>query len=304
MHRFFPAEAPMAALTYPPTCTKAAWEKQKAVLIKLLKEDTGMGAAVVKAEEAFKKIKWAAIDGPNGARIPKLDGLDDFIAGIEDEQKTHILPAQQAAEALAKVATATHAKFKANPKIPKTSVDYSEDVATDAKELAADLKTSTAGPLKMVKAARERLATLQAKNAMIPELIPIKKNVLSGKFGYIEGNAKVYAAFRKYCDKAHLGDQLDAWEACQENARGEKAVKYYLQYIKDGAPDQANVAASLRSQFDEPYDELQEAKKSGNKAVTADKVMVNLPWKAVGAEIVTCVAQRITEFANTIEDYW
>ena len=181
----------MAALTYPPTCTKSAWEKQKAVLIKLLKEDTGMGAAVVKAEEAFKKIKWPALDGPNGAKIPKLDGLDDFIAGIEDEQKTHVLPAQQAAEALAKVATTTHAKFKANPKIPKPCVDYTEDVATDAKELATDLKTCTAGPLKMVKAARERLATLQAKSAIIPELIPIKKNnILSGKFGYIESNAK------------------------------------------------------------------------------------------------------------------
>ena len=115
---------------------------------------------------------------------------------------------------------------------------------------------------------------------------------------------KLYAAFRGYCTKAHLDDQLDAWEACQENARGDRAVKYYLQYIKDGAPDQANVAASLRKDFDEPYQELQEAKKSGNKTVTADKVMVNLPWKAVGDEIVKCMAQRITEFATTIEDYW
>jgi hypothetical protein len=294
----------MAALTYPATCTKAAWEKQKAVLIKLLKEDTGMGAAVVKAEEAFKKIKWAALDGTNGARIPKLDALDAFVAGMEDEQKDHVVPAQQAAEALAKVASTTNGKFKANPKIPKACVEYSADVAADAKELATDLKTYTAGPLKMVKAARERLATLQKMSAILPELIPIKKNILSGKFGYIEGNAKVYKAFRGYCTKAHLDDQLDAYEACQENARGEKAVKNYLQYIKEGAPDQANVAASLRKEFDDPYQELQEAKKTGDKSVTADKVMVNLPWKTVGDQIVKCMAQRITEFASTIEDYW
>jgi hypothetical protein len=294
----------MAGIPYPPSCTKSAWEKQKAVLIKLLKEDTGMGAAIVKAEDAFKKIKWAALDGQNGAKLPKLDQLDDFIADIESEYKTNVTAAHQAALNLAKVADATNAKFKANPAIPKPSVQYTADVSADAKELAADLKTCANDPLKMVKAARDRLAELHQGNAKVTELIPIRKNILSNKMAYIQSNAKVYAAFRKYCTKAHVDDQLDAWEACQENAKGDKAVKYYLQYIKQGAPDQANVPASLRKEFDEPYEQLQQAKKNKDNSVTPDKVMVNLPWKDVGNQIMGMMAQRFTEFSLTLENYW
>ena len=246
----------------------------------------------------------SALDGTNGAKLPTLEGLDAFMKAMEAEYKGNMAAARTAALALEKVADAAVKKFKANPKIPKTSVEYGNKVSTNAGTLATDLQDAVTEPLKTVRTARANLAKYQEGNAKVHESdIPaLKKDIVAKKFPYIESHPKIMAAFRKYCVAGHLDEQLDAYEASKLNATGEKAVELYLEFIKVGSPKEANVSNEIRKDFDAKYAKYMAAKasKTGDPA----SFMVDLKWQTVGQNCIGMMAQRIAEFATSLEKYY
>ncbi len=103
---------------YPKTCTDAAWQKKKSFLDKAKKATkTGLGAELLKAEAAYKKIKWETLDAKMQGKWADGDAIRE---GKRLAQKHYTAAVKPATTAFLRASKVAHTTSK-NAALSKTA---------------------------------------------------------------------------------------------------------------------------------------------------------------------------------------
>ncbi len=233
---------------YPDVLKAGNWDKQKGILAKLVKGETGIGAACKKAQASFDAIDWTKMDGKKADDAGTPEEVDTFVKGMKAEYVAHFEPTRKDLFALSALATKYAGEFKKNPLIPKSSREYLEKMSTGASNFATGLKSCCEPDLKMAEAAKKRKALTFAK---------------------VMGDATLLAAFTKACKDFLSPETLEFYLKTKSTPSGGAAQSLYDNYCKVGSSNQINIDAGLVKKFD---------------AANVSKKWGDAPWSAARRE--------------------
>lgn len=125
---------------FPALLKSGEWQKHKGVIAKISKETnvTGLGKALDAIEAAYGKVGWDAFD--IAVRMPQgkaatLEALDKVHkAAVAEFKNLDVL--DSLSREVERLAPTVAAKFKANPLVPKSSVEYVVKVGDAAKKFS------------------------------------------------------------------------------------------------------------------------------------------------------------------------
>jgi hypothetical protein len=136
-----------ATIPYPPILTDANWQKEKGIVAKVVKKETGIGAMMKTLKATFDGVDWNKFD-PYEAMVNTRDRTPENIekamaaAKIEAGKLEGVRKAAFALRDRAKVLSAEWAKSKL---IPSSSRKHLDAVALACENLALSCKSPDAG---------------------------------------------------------------------------------------------------------------------------------------------------------------
>jgi|GEM_PF-5790725 len=113
-----------------PILTKASWDKQKGIIAKVFKTETGIGKAIDMMTVSHKQVNW---DRFRGTTAPKKE--------YEAEYGTNVKELMSDLDDLETKCVKVNASFKKNPLIPKSTTKALSDIGVEAAKLSLALAT-------------------------------------------------------------------------------------------------------------------------------------------------------------------
>jgi hypothetical protein len=133
----------MALPVYPKILTDADWQKQKGIVAKIVKKETGIGELMKKLDAAYKAVTWDKFDAFRALPYNNMRSMEAVDKAIVDAKTEHakVEPVRQAAFALRDQARAIAAEWKKSKLIPSSSIKHVEEVAKACEQLALECKS-------------------------------------------------------------------------------------------------------------------------------------------------------------------
>jgi len=230
----------MPKLAYPDVLKKANWDKQQGIITKLLKKETGIGAACEKADAAYAKIKWEGLNGKLALTCKDAAQYKAFMAKLKTEYDASVIPARNALMALGALAKKVAGEFAASTVVPKETRAYAEKVSVEANRFSVQVEQSATKDVDEGAAAEAKMAALVALQAA----------VVAGGITKVLADAKLKASFATFTAGKPVGNAYEAYVAILAGLpKGPKAAQYYGTYLRSGAPKYAPIAGGTLAPF-------------------------------------------------------
>lgn len=226
---------------YPDTLTNRHWQKQKGIVAKVVKGETGIGAALDRLEKAFKAVEWGYFD-PRDAEKMKKPRTSEALAERLEIAKTkgnQLENVRKEAFKVRDLCKAVGDKWAKSTVVPKSSrVHVQVTMVNAANQLALDIKSIDDTGYKAVQAEIDRVE--KAANQMfegwvdrLAKVIPqAKKNPTRDFYSknmhqQVRGLSTAISKMEKY-KKYHKQDDwnLLAGDRALENKDGEEMLKH------------------------------------------------------------------------------
>jgi len=150
---------------YPKELTDAAWQKQKGLIAKAAGE-TGVGAALKKAETLYKAIKWERFDPFMGPKLGTFDELEEAFDAARKEYAAKVEPLRKALFDARDKAEAAAKTFKSNKLIPADARKATDTIIKSAERFAVELKSMDDKPFEDYRAQIQKVIELANKNLL------------------------------------------------------------------------------------------------------------------------------------------
>lgn len=212
----------------------AGWKKNKSVITKIFAKKTMLTEALKGLETAYAQIMKIQLD----SKPKSCSDVVETLAAIEARLK--LLPAlPKHLQGIQKVCKQVLIDFKVNSLVPKTASLYVRQIETFAGyELKAVQSATT------------------SYQAWVKNLEPIAKNykkLFTGEtfnFDVCLNTPALQKVLMDWLTTEHSEENLKFILAVKPNPKAVAARKIYLQYIKQGAPDQINLPNGTRVYYD------------------------------------------------------
>ena len=189
----------MALPILPPILTNANWQKEKGVVAKVVKKETGLGALMDSLGTAFNAVTWTKFDckmALPSANVRSVEAVEKAIVDAKAEY-AKVPAVQKAAYALRDKANATAAEWSKSKLIPSSSRKHVEEVAKAADVLGVSCKSMD---FKSFDEVKKELADNEekAKGMLATWIASIKTGIsaVTAKPTIEEYNAKLYQKVR------------------------------------------------------------------------------------------------------------
>jgi hypothetical protein len=152
--------------TIPPALTQTSWAKEKGIVAKILKSDTGIGDLIGKVATAYGNVDWTKFNADTAlANIATNNDIDAAKTAASTEYKTNVEALRTAVTALRDKAKATAESWKKNKLIPSSSQKAADAINKAAEQFSVALKDNAPYIVEFAKACD------QAKKDLVTEKI-------------------------------------------------------------------------------------------------------------------------------------
>lgn len=163
----------MVIPVYPVVLTDADWQKKKGLFAKMAGE-TGIGAAMNKAQAAYKSVKWEAFSVKQA--YPTQEAIDAAEKAAREEATKSVAVLSKQISALRDLAYAAEKKFKGSKTIPSSATAAAVAVSSECGKFIPALK-GLDQVLKEFAESRKKLQNTQSiLNKALTEAIPKVRN--------------------------------------------------------------------------------------------------------------------------------
>jgi hypothetical protein len=145
----------MAKPAYPDTLKKAAWDKQKGVVAKLVKSETGIGGALDGLQALYNQLPWEKVDEGVIAHAKTADELKKHFEAGKVMLSGPLEGFRKKSFEVGNLAKKVADDFKKNKLVPKSSTEYLLKMSEGASNFATIMRDSAMASLKKVHDAME-----------------------------------------------------------------------------------------------------------------------------------------------------
>jgi hypothetical protein len=147
----------MAKTAYPELLTKAKWDKEKGIIAKLAKGETGVGAMLDELRKVYDGIPWDKLE----VKLHDKSSPDDTAKALNEGRAVLNGPIEgvrKKAIEVSRQATKVSGDLKKNPLVPKSTREYLDKMSTAAVNFSAALRDEAIETLKGYEAAGKKAA--------------------------------------------------------------------------------------------------------------------------------------------------
>lgn len=124
---------------YPKELDAKNWDKERGILSKIFKQETGIGKQLREAEKAFDAIEPAYFSD-NVVDTSTKAACDEAVTKLEKEFNKSVKPFNDAMKATQDLADKVAKEFKKHKLIPKSSTAYVKSISDKAAEFSDDIR--------------------------------------------------------------------------------------------------------------------------------------------------------------------
>lgn len=139
----------------PDTLKKANWDKQKGIVAKLVKGETGIGGALDGLLAVYDQVPWEKVDDAAIARAKGPEDLKKFFEGGKVVLAGQIEVFRKKSFEVGNLAKKVAEDFKKNKLVPKSSTEYLLKMSDGASNFATTMRDAAMASLKKVHDAME-----------------------------------------------------------------------------------------------------------------------------------------------------
>ncbi len=248
----------MAAPTIPATLTQASWSKEKGMVAKILKSDTGIGDLIAKVATAYGAVDWNKFNAATAlAQVAVPADVDAAKLAASTEYKSKVEPLRKAVADLRDKAKKTAEEWKKNKLIPSSSSKAAAAIDTAADQFYITIKDNGSYISDFIKecdAAKHELVTEKIKpgekptnwhgdwwTARAPKGIADDK--LATKIEFFWAHYAAYPGYVGKNDDTNAGKRINCLRQMIAGLdQGEAAIKATISRCKPGIHDNTKAA--------------------------------------------------------------
>jgi len=158
----------MGKPAYPEVLKKTKWEKEKGLVAKIIKSETGIGAALDGIQAAYDAIPWDKLDEAKAAKLRTPEEARQLYTDGSAVLKGELEVARKKCSEASALGEKVSKSFKSNPLVPKSAREYLDQMAKQSSWFMTILRDE---------AQKSLVKFAEAEKKLQGEMVDIKKDI-------------------------------------------------------------------------------------------------------------------------------